>query len=272
METFEGYLREKEKSEKTIEAYLKDISQFKTYIKEKEIEHITNSTLKDYRDYLLYERFLTPTTVNRKMVAIHQYCIFNDITVFSIKAKFQLQNFLDNIITQEETERMIKKAYDNRDYRTVALISTLSLTGMRISEVLSLTIKDINKSTIQILGKGKKLRMVFIPSKLNKIWRLYCAEGRNNKVQTDALFVGQRGKMTDKGTDRLIKKYAMLCNIPKDKAHHHSWRHGYILRLLEKGVSLEECADLVGHSNINITKGYARKTKEQLLNIIEDLD
>lgn len=268
---FIGYLKEKEKSDKTIKAYSRDITQFEEYLMEKGREEIHNNSLKEYRDYLLYEKFLSPTSVNRKLVAINQYCSFNEIPVLNIRAKYQLQNFLENVITKEETERMIEKAKEKHDYRAIALIKTLELTGMRISEVLQITIHDINKSAIQITGKGNKIRTVFIPDVLNKIWRDYCSKQRNY-VYSDILFVGQRGPMTDNGTNLIIKKYAELANVPIKKAHHHSWRHAYVLRLLENGVSLEEVCDLVGHSNINITKSYARKTKEQLINIINNLD
>lgn len=268
---FKDYLIEKEKSSKTIEAYLRDIRQFEKYLKENKINEIHNSTLKKYRDFLLHSKFLAPTSVNRKLVAINQFCSFNEINVLNVRAKFQLQNFLENVITKEETERMINAAKKKKDYRAIALIKTLELTGMRISEVLNITIHDINHSAIQTIGKGNKIRTVFIPDALNKSWIDYCKYQRNY-VYSDILFVGQRGRMTDKGTNLIVKKYAELANVPIKKAHHHSWRHAYVLRLLDKGVSLEEVCDLVGHSNINITKGYARKTKEQLINIINNLD
>ena len=268
---FKDYLIEREKSDKTIKAYMRDVVQFKTYMKENNITEVHNNLIKEYRDYLLYTRFLSPLSTNRKLVAIHQYCAFNEINVINVSAKFQNQNFLENVITKEETERMIKLATQKKDYKAIALIKTLELTGIRIFELLQLTIKDINSSTIRITGKGKKMRTIFIPSSLNKIWRDYCKYSRKY-TKLDALFVGERGKMTERGSDYIIKKYAKLANVPIEKAHHHSWRHAYILRLLEKGVSLEEASDLVGHSNINITKSYARKTKEQLLSIINDLD
>ena len=74
---------------------------------------------------------------------------------------------------------MVEKAKEKHDYRAVALIKTLELTGMRISEVLQVTIHDINKSAIQITGKGKKIRTVFIPEILNKTWKEYCIYQRN---------------------------------------------------------------------------------------------
>jgi integrase/recombinase XerD len=271
LQEFKEYLIEREKSDKTIIAYLRDVRQFKEFLKEKDSEDIHNNIIKEYREYLLYKRFLTPTTANRKLVAIHQYCAFNEINTLNIRVKVQMQNFLENVITKEETERMIDIAKQKRDYRAIALIKGLELTGLRIFELLQITINDINKSSIQIVGKGNKIRSVFIPSSLNKVWRQYCRSGRK-KNQSDALFIGKRGKMTESGTDRIIKKYAELANVPIEKAHHHSWRHRYILRLLDRGVSLEETASLVGHATVNQTAQYARKTKEQLLSIIEDLD
>lgn len=271
LQGFQDYLIEGEKSEKTITAYLRDILQFMEYCKENDIKEWHNTTMKQYKEYLLYTRFLTPASANRKLVAINQYCSVNEISATTAKVKIQTQNFLENVVTKTETERMVETAKRKRDARAVALIKTLELTGMRISEVLQLTIRDINKDAVLITGKGKKMRTVFIPKSLNKIWLTYCRTGRRNTV-LDYLFVGQRGRMGTDGADYLVKKYARLSDVNIDKAHCHSWRHAYILRLLEKGVNIEEVADLVGHSNIQITRSYARKTKEQLLSIIADLD
>ena len=90
---FIKYLKEKERSDKTIKAYSRDINQFEEYLAEKMIKEIHNNSLKEYRDYLLYEKSLSPITVNRKLVAINQYCSFNEIPVLNIRAKYQLQNF-----------------------------------------------------------------------------------------------------------------------------------------------------------------------------------
>jgi integrase/recombinase XerD len=269
---FKEFLIEKERSDQTIDAYLGDITQFYKYLKDSNITEIHNNTLKNYKEYLLYELFQATTTVNRKLVSIHQYLAFNEISATTNIVKVQNQNFLENVLSKQEIKDMVEMARSKKDLRAVALMRTLELTGMRISEALQLTIKDIHKDAVQIVGKGNKIRTVFIPKKLNSIWLDYCRNGRVNKG-SDYLFVGKRGAITRKTGDIIFKKYASLCNIDKSKAHCHGARHLYCKTLGERpDITIDVIADLAGHQDISVTRRYLRKSKEELLSVIEDLD
>jgi integrase/recombinase XerD len=269
---FQEYLIEKEKSLKTVEAYIRDIQQLFLYLKNNNILEIHNDTLKGYKDYLLHEKFLSATTVNRKLVAIHQYLSFNEISATTNIVKIQSQNFLENVLDKSEVDKMIEKAENRKDLRAVALFKTLLLTGTRISEALSLTINDIHKNSIEIVGKGNKRRMIFIPKSLNKVWLQYCRNGRQH-TKSDYLFVTQKGRMTRETAYRIIRKYGELCDIPRDKCFCHSFRHLYCKRLGDNpNITIDVIADLAGHQDISVTRKYLRKSKSELLSIIEDLD
>jgi integrase/recombinase XerD len=268
---FKNYLIEKEKSQKTIEAYLKDIHQFYDYCKNNRITDIHNETIKQYKEYLLFKKFLTPTSVNRKLIAIHKYFMFCEIPANTTKVKVQTQNFLENVLSKEEIDSMVKIAKEKKDYRAVAIMKTFELTGMRVMEITQIQIKDIHSNTIQIVGKGNKIRNVFIPKVLNNIWMDYCKLSRINKGW-DYLFVGKRGRLTRSGIDRIIKKYGKLANVKFEKNHCHSYRHQYAKRLADADVKIDVIADLCGHASIETSRLYTRKSKEELLNIIEDLD
>jgi integrase/recombinase XerD len=269
---FQEFLLEKDKSSKTIEAYVRDIQQFYKYLRTNNIKEIHNDTLKSYKNYLLHERFLTATTVNRKLVALHQYLSFNEISATTNIVKIQSQNFLENVLDKSEVDKMVDIAKRKNDLRAIALFKTLSNTGMRISEALSLTINDIHKDSVEIVGKGNKRRMVFIPKSLNKIWLQYCRNGRYH-TKLDYLFVTQKGKMTRETADKIVKKYGNLCNIPIEKCHCHSFRHMYCKRLGDNpNITIDIIADLAGHQDISVTRRYLRKSKSELLSIIEDLD
>lgn len=268
---FKEYLIEKEKSDKTIEAYLRDIHQFFNYCKENNINELHNDTLKEYKEYLLYKRFLTPTSVNRKLISIHQYFAFCEIAVSTTRVKVQSQNFLENVISKNEIDRMIEIAKAKKDYRAIAIIKTLELTGVRVSELTQFTIKDLYNDTVQVIGKGNKIRSVFIPKSLHKIWLDYCKYSRKNTT-LDYLFVGKRGRLTRSGIDRIIKKYGELANVNFEKNHCHSYRHQYAKRLADSNVKIEVIADLCGHSSIETSRLYTRKSKEELLDIIEDMN
>ena len=106
---------------------------------------------------------------------------------------------------------------------------------------------------------------------LNNIWVDYCKLGRINKGW-DYLFVGKRGRLTRSGIDRIIKRYGELANIKFEKNHCHSYRHQYAKRLADADVKIDVIADLCGHASIETSRLYTRKSKEELLSIIEDLD
>lgn len=271
LDGFEYHLLKKNKSNKTIKAYVRDVSQFLCYLKDNNILEIHTNTLENYKDYLLYEKFKVPTTVNRKLVAIHKWCLFKEIVVETVKVKVQTQNFLENVIDKNSINKMVEIAKKKNDLRAIALFKTLQLTGMRISECLSLTTKDIYKDTILITGKGKKLRTVFIPKSLKETWLNYCRNGRKY-TSTDYLFVGKHGRTTRVGADYIIKKYAKLANVDMKTAHCHSFRHYFCKSLSDRNINIETIADLAGHSSIETSRIYVRKSKEELLSVIEDLD
>lgn len=272
LENFIQYLCDNEKSDKTIKAYNSDIKQFLDYNKNIELHNIKNKDLKDYKEFLLYNKLLEPTSVNRKLVAIHQFLIFNEIIAKTKRVKIQEQQFMNNLINKKDIDKLIRTAMIKKDIRTQALILTGYLTGARISEVLQIKTKDINNNVIRILGKGSKFRNLYIPKKLNDVWNQYYNSNKRYK-KSDYLFTGQRGEMTPSGANYILKKYSILSGVPKEKCHFHNLRHAFVVKsLLEKKLDITIVQSLVGHQSIQTTAGYSRVTEEELLELIDDLD
>ena len=272
LDNFIQYLYDNEKSNKTIKAYNNDILQFIEYNKSKYLHKIKNQDLKEYKEYLLYDRMLEPTSVNRKLVAIHQFLIFNEIVAKTKNVKVQNQQFMRNLINKKEIDKLIRAAMMKKDIRTKALILTGYLTGARVSEVLQIKTKDINSQVIRILGKGSKFRNLYIPKKLNDVWNEYYNSNKRYK-NSDNLFTGQRGKLTPSGVTHILKKYSILSGVPKEKCHYHNLRHAFVVNsLLDKHLDITIVQSLVGHQSIQTTAGYSRVTEEELLELIDDLD
>ncbi|KEI10500.1 integrase [Clostridium sp. K25] len=258
------------KSEKTIDSYIRDISQFNDYLKtnKKKLAKIKISDIDEFKNFLIYHKELKIKTINRKLVSINQYLKFNNISVDIKQEKVQMQNFLDDMLSNQDIENIIKATYAKDDLRARTIIYTLYYTGMRVSEMLQLTIYDTKKSSINIIGKGSKHREVFVPNKLKTIWDNYL-QVRIKK--STALFTGKRGPINRKTVDSIIKTYAEAAGVDKSKAHAHNFRHLYCKNLADRGIDISTIADIAGHQNINTTRIYTRKTKEELLNIIEDM-
>lgn len=267
IKAFQEYLLKNKKDLKTIKSYSTDIILFIQYTK-KSINNINEIDIEEYKEFLLGQGYKI-SSINRKMVSLNVFMKFYGKNININQEKVQVQNFLDNVLESDELFKIIGQAEFNNDYRAKALLSTMYFTGMRISECLQLTIQDIEKDTIMIKGKGKKYRNVFIPNKLKIIWKEYIPV-RINK--TNKLFTGQKGAMTSRYANDIFKKYAILAGVDKNKAHNHNLRHLYCRKMIYNNVDIATLADLVGHSDINITRRYLIKSKKELLEIINNFD
>lgn len=268
LQEFELYLRRQNKSKLTIISYVSDIKIFLLYLKENKIDinNINLNNLYEYKDYISNSNKKV-TTINRYIVSINKYLEFLHIDLQLPQEKVQMQNFLDDIFSIEEYQQMLDTADKNNDYRAKALFSTLYLTGMRISEALSLTVHDVNKKHIVVKGKGSKYREIFVSDKLRNIWKEYL---KYRIKKSDKLFTGREGGITKVTAHNIVKKYAKLVNIDFEKAHCHNFRH-LCGKELSTRVPIDTVADVLGHENVNITRIYTRKTKQEILEIMDNM-
>lgn len=265
LEKFIEYLYQKDKSKKTIYTYKNDIKRFIEYFEKNKLE-INTINMRKFKDYLLEALLLSPKTVNRNIIAIRQFLEYLHINNIDIKMiKIQEQGFLEDTLTNDEVIRMIKETEKMHDFRAKAFICTLYYTGMRVSEAISVLSEDINKDSIRILGKGGKYRDILIPKKLKDIWKDYMIVRKNN---SNKLFTGREGGISRFTALNIVKKYGSMAKIKKDKVYNHAFRHLYCLNLVDRGIPLDAIKDLAGHKNISTTIIYTRKSKKQLLDII----
>lgn len=257
-----------DKSKNTIRAYKVDIAQFLTYYKNKDLKSYTKQDIEQYKNYLLNVKHLSISSINRKLIAIHEFFEFCEIPVRINQVKIQMQNFLNNVLSPIEISQIINIAREKNDFRTVAAVSTLKYTGMRVSEILQIKIDNINQNTINIIGKGKKVRKVFIPNNLHIIWEKYLPY---RIKKSDYLFTGIRGKIVSSTVYKSIRRYGDMAGIDQKKCHPHSLRHAFCLSLAKKKIRIEDISSIVGHQSLETTKLYLRKTQEELLDIVNDI-
>lgn len=261
-------------TETTVKKYKTDIEGFIRYAKEKEgaknIEELSEEQMKRilklYINKLEKEKY-KPSTINGKVVIINKFLKFIGIEVKGKGVKTQKKVYIDNVITEGEYIRLIEQC---KNYRDKAIIITLANTGIRVSELLSLTvdnIKSIKDHTILIKGKNK-YREVFFSTKVISILNKYIEEHR---MQTDdrALFTGKQGALQRQAINKILRKYAKKGHVKKNKAHPHSLRHFFGKRLAEQGVSLDVIQIYLGHENITTTAIYTKRSKSELLGTLE---
>lgn len=261
-------------SEGTLKKYQIDINLFFEYMEHKQnIKSLNKITGEEgqkiidrYINYLKREGY-KPSTINGKIVSINKFLKYLGYEFKAKAIKIQNKMYIENIISEREFEKLIRACKNNkRDY---TIIRTLANTGLRVSELLTLTINDTKKESIYIYGKGGKGRELILSPQLKKILNDYIDNYRM-KTHKRLLFTGERGALKRNAINKILLKYQKKTGISKEKMHPHSFRHFYAKYLINKGVGLDVIQTLLGHENINTTAIYTKSSKKELISIINN--
>ena len=171
-----------------------------------------------------------------------------------------LPKFLD-----EFEYNRVKQFTEQIPIRDRALILFLFSTGCRVTEASNLNIEDINlvTRTVNVLGKGKKIRSVFFSEECSLALGKYLETRSLNP--TEPLFENKFGKrLQGAGIHQVLQKVGKKCGL-KQSFHPHSCRHTFATNFLARGAELQQIADLLGHENLNTTRIYAQIPTEDLL-------
>ncbi len=268
-------LSQKRLDAKTIKAYQIDLTQFSNYIKDIEPGVITPDTLEIYIRYL--HKNYQPKTVKRKIAslkALFRYFEYKEMITLNpfnkIQIKFREHITLPKTIpiyTVEQLLRTIylrknsaKTIYQKREaIKDSAICEMLFATGMRISELCSLNVYDVNlvDGTILIHGKGSKERRIQLANTdvveiLKNYRNTYSAYAKN----CSSFFVNQSGRqLSEQSVRRMINKYTRIAGIEQHITP-HMFRHTFATSLLEADVDIRYIQEMLGHSSINITEIY----------------
>ncbi len=260
---------------KTIKAYRIDLKQFSSTISNIDVLQITPDMLEDYISTL--HRTYKPKTVKRKIASIKSffhYLEFKDAIIqnpfHKIQVKFREPFILPKTIPLNTVETLLSTIYNEylnakTDYqrknalRDVAVIELLFATGIRISELCSLKMNDINlyDRTILIYGKGSKERKLQIGNEdVLTILQKYKTIFLSDIQSTNHFFVNQSGApLSDQTVRRAIHKYSSLAAIELHITP-HMFRHTFATSLLEADVDIRYIQEMLGHNSINITEIY----------------
>ncbi|HAP66348.1 MAG TPA: site-specific tyrosine recombinase XerD, partial [Nitrospinae bacterium] len=253
VDEFVNYLTiEKGHSQNTIKSYKRDILKFVGFLKYETIDEFSRLDQKRIIDYLMYLRDmnLSSASVARHLVSIKVFYKFlNNEKIVSINPTENIESprllrRLPDFLTTEEVDKLlVQPKNDNMGTRDIAMFEVLYATGLRVSELISLKINDINmeRGYIITFGKGSKERVVPIGKSAQEKLKRYLEESRHFLLKGkggDELFVNRfGGKMTRQGFWKIIKKYALLAGIKKNISP-HTLRHSFATHLLERGADL----------------------------------
>ena len=259
IDCFKKYLREEEKSENTIEKYLRDVRAFAAYLSGAEI---TKETVIAYKSRLLAENYAV-RSINSILASVNSLFAFlgwTDCKVKSIKLQRQVYCPEEKELTKAEYTRLVNTAKQKGNERLNLILQTICGTGIRVSELQYITVEAVKCSEAVVSLKGKT-RSVFIVKELQKKLLRYAAE---QKIHSGCIFITRTGKPISRTNIwREMKGLCEQAGVNPQKVFPHNLRHLFarIFYGIEKDIA--KLADILGHSSINTTRIYIISTGDE---------
>lgn len=265
-------------SVETIKNYNYDLDKFYRYLKDKSLDDIKAISVNVILDYLKdISDALDASSVARNLTSIKNFFKYLEIEkvidnnpCLSIDRP-KLKKRLPDTLTHKEIDDILDINLNTiYDYRNKAMFEVMYSTGLRVSEVINLTTRDIDFTNMYVrcFGKGSKERIVLINDYTLYYLSLYM-DKRNlflKKDHNDYLFLNNHGKkLTRQGFEKVLNKLLFEKGITK-KVTPHTLRHSFATHLLNGGADLRSIQLLLGHSDITTTKIYTHINNEKIIN------
>lgn len=273
LEAFISYLSHIRKmSDNTIVSYRRDLNKFTAYLEEQGIRRIEEVSEFDLNDYIrqLEKQNFKAATISRSIASIKAF--FHYLTKEGIVKEDISQNLkapkiekrVPEVMTVEETERLLMQPTgDNpKGLRDRAMLELLYATGIRVTELVSLKVQDVDlKTSLLDCRDSDRERKIPFGSKAREALVDYLSGGREQLLcgeKSDILFMNCSGKpMSRQGFWKLLKVYGKKAGIERDITP-HTIRHSFAAHLIENGADVKSVQEMLGHSDISTTQVYVK--------------
>lgn len=253
IESYKEYLKEEERSQATIEKYIRDIIAFCEWINERGID---KKTVLEYKEHLI--SIYAPRSVNSILSSLNSlfdYLGWHDCKVKTLKIQKQIFSDKDKELTKAEYMRLLQAAKNNK--RLYYLMQTICSTGLRVSELRYITCEAVAVGQANIRCKGK-MRTVILPKQLCKILKQYIKE-RN--IKSGTVFITKTGKPLDRSNIwSNMKKLCDSAGVARSKVFPHNLRHLFARTFYSLQKDIVRLADILGHSSVNTTRIYTMES------------
>lgn len=281
VENFLDFLqKDKKLSDNTLQSYNRDIKLYCNYLNAHNIDAV-KTTESDLKEYItsLKENGKAVSTVSRNLASLrsfYQYLyktkVITDDPTTNLESP-KIERKLPKVLTSEQVELLLEqpKCVDLKGYRDKAMLELVYATGIRVTELISLNVDDINLDSgyIKCVGKTKE-RVIPIGSLAVNALKEYMEKSRNVLLKDEndqALFVNVNGhRLTRQGFWKIIKQYKTQANIDVDITP-HTLRHSFAVHLLENGAELRAIQEMLGHSDISSTQMYAQLGQNRIKDV-----
>lgn len=274
---FEKFLKEKGMSDSTVSSYITDLKNFSEYLNIKNISNYENASSKDIDAYIssLIKSGKANSSVLRILATFRKFYKFlydnmkiqyNPMdNVISVKSRKKVPS----VLSSKEIETLLSQpdVSTPRGVRDKAILELLYATGIKVSELISLNVSDVNKYYgYIILNSKKESRIIPVYKKCLDILFLYMDNYRKDfmvKSDETALFLNSSGtSLTRQGIWKIIKKYSDTAKINKDITP-HTLRHSFALHLLQNGADINDVSDMMGNKDAASVNVYTELLKNK---------
>lgn len=273
IETFREYLISDEKSDNTIEKYMRDcikFSEFSFQFSENENLKITKEIVIAYKNYLI-EKGYTKRSINSMLCSVNAFLDFSGLSDCKVKLlKMQKEVFCNENkeLTEKEYKQLCNAALSDGNKRLYMLLQTLCGTGIRVSELRFVTVEAVRQGEAVVTLKGKT-RTVFFVKELRKKLLSYA---KGNGIKSGQIFVTKTGKPLNR--TNIWKEMKNLCKkakVDESKVFPHNLRHLFakVFYALKKDIA--KLADILGHSSIETTRLYIVSSGHEHRRIMENM-
>ncbi len=286
LEDYSNYLEERKNfSYNTVNAYLKDLNALLAYLnKDNKINNFASIDYRLIRKYVVFlkQNKYSDRTIARKISSFRvffKYLVQQEL-IDSNPAEYvqipKLKKKLPDFLFFEEIIKLIDSFKEDNAItkRDQVIVELLYGTGMRVTELSDLNLKDINleDDTIRVLGKGSKERIVPFSKPVKEAIKKYIEQrgqipkkNYRQSISNKALFINNIGKrISARSIRRIINKYIRIACINK-KISPHVFRHTFATHLLNGGADLRSVQELLGHESLSTTQIYTHITKDNLI-------
>lgn len=265
-------------SENTEMSYRRDLVKVKNYMQEQGIEDVKKITATNLNSYILYleKNKFSAATISRNIASLkafyHYMCkegIVSEDVAEALHAP-KIEKKIPGILSMDEVVRLLEQPAGStpKEIRDKAMLELLYATGIRVTELITLKVSDINLQMGYIVCKdnGRERVIPFGNAARNALLH-YLEKSRQSMIadtDSDYLFVNCSGQpMSRQGFWKLIKYYARRAGIVSDITP-HTLRHSFAAHLVENGADLRSVQEMLGHSDISTTQIYMNMSRNRL--------